>query len=167
MAVNLTIIILLLGACRSTPPVNANLPKLSDLPQDWTKIEPAGDTRCAHNTPYAFWVRPGISNKVFVYFQGGGGCYSAETCGLSGSYKDTVTDNDNPDYSAGGVFDLNNPENPFQDYTMVFVPYCTGDVHSGNRVETYVTNSGNTFDIYHRGYVNANTALDWIYRISP
>lgn len=158
--------ILLLGACRLAPTTvnpNSKLPMLIDLPQGWTKIEPAGDTRCAHNTPYAFWVRPGPMNKVFVYFQGGGGCYSAETCGLTGSYKDEVTDSDNPGYTIGGVFNLNHPDNPFQDYTMVFVPYCTGDVHAGNRVETYVTNSGKTFDIYHRGYVNASTALNWIY----
>jgi hypothetical protein len=157
---------LLLGACRSAPTAikpTSTWPMLSNLPEGWTKIEPAEDTRCAHNTPYAFWVRPGTTNDVFVYFQGGGGCYDAETCGQTGSYKDAVTDNDNPGYMIGGVFNLNHPENPFRDYTMVFVPYCTGDVHAGNRVETYTTDSGRTFEVYHRGYVNASTALNWIY----
>jgi hypothetical protein len=74
-----------------------------------------------------------------------------------------VTDNDNPDYTIGGVFNFNHPENPFRDYTMLFVPYCTGDVHAGNRLATYTANSGRTFEIYHRGYVNASTALKWIY----
>jgi hypothetical protein len=166
-AISLAVLfILLLGACHSTStPIKAapNWPTLTELPQGWTKIEPGGDTRCAHDTPYAFWVRPGTTNKVFVYFQGGGGCYNAETCGLTGSYKEAVTDNDNPDYTIGGVFNLDHPENPFRDDTMVFVPYCTGDVHAGNRVETYTTNAGRTFDIYHRGYVNARTALNWLY----
>ena len=139
------------------------LPRLVDLPPGWTKIKPAGETRCAHNTPYAYWVRPGTTNNVFVYFQGGGGCYSAETCGLTGSYKDHVTDNDNPDYTIGGVFNLEHPENPFRDYTMVFVPYCTGDVHAGNLVKTYTRSSGEIFDIHHRGVANAGTALNWIY----
>lgn len=155
-----------LPTCRSeqiTSDASTNMSMLSNLPQGWTKIEPAGDTRCAHNTPYAYWVRPGTSNNVFVYFQGGGGCYSAETCGVRGSYKEGVTDTDNPELTIGGVFNLDNPENPFQDYTMVFVPYCTGDVHSGNRVETYSLDSGKNFDIYHRGHVNASAALDWLY----
>lgn len=159
-------ILLLLGACRPTPTpvtIEPNWPMLTNLPPGWTKIEPAGETRCAHNTPYAYWVRPGTTNNVFVYFQGGGGCYDAETCGLTGSYKDAVTDNDNPAYTIGGVFNLDHPENPFQDDTMVFVPYCTGDVHAGNRVETYTSHSGKTFDIYHRGYVNARSAMNWIY----
>lgn len=157
--------ILFLSACHSPTAVNpdSSLPALTDLPQNWTKIEPAGDTRCAHNTPYAFWVHPGTTNKVIIYFQGGGGCYSAETCGLAGSYKDAVTDNDNPAYTTSGIFNFNRPENPFREYTMVFVPYCTGDVHAGNRAETYTTQSGHTFDIYHRGYVNAHTALNWVY----
>lgn len=159
-------LLLIFGACRSTPAPNTpdlNLRKFADLPPGWSKIEPGGDTRCARNTPYAYWVRPGAANRVFVYFQGGGGCFDAATCGLRGSYKDEVTDNDNPDFTIGGVFNLNRPENPFRDYTMVFVPYCTGDVHSGNKVETYTASSGKMFGIYHRGYVNAAAALNWMY----
>ena len=82
----------LFGACRPTPTSVDATPTLAELPPDWTKIEPGGDTRCARNTPYAYWVRPGTTNKLFVYFQVGGGCYSAETCGLIGSYKDKVND---------------------------------------------------------------------------
>ena len=157
---------LLFGACRPAPSqINStsNEPKLTELPQGWTKIEPAGDTRCARNTPYAFWVHPGITNEVLVYFQGGGGCNSAETCRLAGEYKDEVTDSDNPGLTMGGIFDLNQPENPFRDYTMVFIPYCTGDIHTGDQVVTYTQESGSTFDIYHRGYVNASAALNWFY----
>lgn len=29
------------------------------------------------------------------------------------------------------------PENPLRDATMVFVPYCTGDLHAGDAVRTY------------------------------
>lgn len=164
----------LLSACRSaTPPAGEpsparptdapTIPTMTTLPPGWTKIEPGGETRCAHDTPYAYWVRPGLTNDVFIYFQGGGGCYDAETCGMSGSYKDAVTDNDNPELNIGGVFNLDNPDNPFRDHTMLFVPYCTGDVHSGNLVRTYTPASGKSFDIYHRGYVNAAAALEWVY----
>ena len=164
----LAFLILVLCACRpaATPTAERTtsaLPAIEALPEGWTKIEPGGETRCAHDTPYAYWVRPGSTNNLFVYFQGGGGCSDAETCRQSENYKGEVTDNDNPDFTIGGIFDLNNPANPFNDYTMLFVPYCTGDVHAGNRVVTYTPDSGEPFDIYHRGFVNASAAFEWVY----
>ena len=170
LTVFFSLLSLALFACRSddaiTPTVESTesaLPTLDSLPEGWTKIEPGGETRCAHDTPYAYWVRPGTTNKLFVYFQGGGGCSTAETCGLSENYKGEVTDNDNPDFTIGGVFDLNNPDNPFKDDTMLFVPYCTGDIHIGNRVVTYTPESGEPFDIHHRGFVNTEAAFEWVY----
>jgi len=171
--ISLVVSTIIIGACRPTSTatpaeITPILPTPPPSPQaelsaEWTKIEPGGDTRCAHDTPYAYWVRPGVTNNVFVYFQGGGGCYDAESCATLGSYNDDVTDRDNPDYTIGGVFNLNHSENPFRDYTMVYVPYCTGDVHAGNRVENYTTKAGKAFNIYHRGYVNATTAINWVY----
>jgi hypothetical protein len=35
-----------------------------------------------------------------------------------------------------GVFDRTSSINPFQKYMTVFVPYCTGDMHIGNNVDT-------------------------------
>src|SRR5688572_25884181 len=59
----------------------------SDLtPGEWHKIEPGGETSCAHATPYAYWVRIGSRNDLLVYFQGGGGCWNADTC------RDTQTE---------------------------------------------------------------------------
>jgi hypothetical protein len=39
-------------------------------------------------------------------------------------------------YSFGvlsGIFDATSAENPFKDWNMVYVPYCTGDVHFGTK----------------------------------
>ncbi|MBL1135963.1 MAG: hypothetical protein HND46_11645 [Chloroflexi bacterium] len=60
-------------------------------------------------------------------------------CNEGSSIFNPTADNDsnNPTALPGGIFDLENPENPFADYNMVFVPYCTGDVHIGNREATY------------------------------
>src|SRR5688572_5624660 len=52
----------------------------SSLPPGWSRIEPGGETTCAHDTPYAYWVRPGTRDDLLVYFQGGGGCWNADTC---------------------------------------------------------------------------------------
>src|SRR5689334_19223009 len=56
----------------------------------WTRIEPGGETRCAHDTPFAYWVRPGMVNKLLVFFQGGGACFDANTCAPgSGQYDES------------------------------------------------------------------------------
>ena len=36
-----------------------------------------------------------------------------------------------------GIFDRSNPENPFRDFGVIFVPYCTGDVHIGDASRRY------------------------------
>jgi hypothetical protein len=54
-----------------------------------------------------------------------------------------------------GIFEVANPKNPFADYSMVFVPYCTGDVHLGNLTKDY----GDGVTVQHKGLVNGTAAL--------
>ncbi len=129
----------------------------------WTKIEPGGVTRCAHDTPFAFWARPGTTDKLLVYFQGGGGCWDGDTCQVGSSFYDaSVSANDAPD-RRGGILDFENPENPFADYHAVYVPSCTGDIYLGSQIQTYTTSAGETIDIYHHGFENLNAALNWTF----
>jgi hypothetical protein len=37
-----------------------------------------------------------------------------------------------------GIFDASRPENPVRDWSMVYVPYCTGDTHAGTRTNAAV-----------------------------
>jgi hypothetical protein len=37
-----------------------------------------------------------------------------------------------------GIFDATRPDNPFQSWNMVWIPYCTGDAHSGSAPNTMV-----------------------------
>jgi hypothetical protein len=144
-------------------PTGNTTPSLPQLAPGWTKIEPGGATTCARGTPYAFWVRPGTVNKLLLFFEGGGGCWNAETCKEGSTYfDDTVDEGDAPTMS-GGVFVLDNPDNPFKDYYMVYVPVCTGDVHMGNKVMTYKDTDGTEIIIHHTGFVNASAAVDWAY----
>eukprot|EP00041_Stephanoeca_diplocostata_P015963 m.310091 g.310091 ORF g.310091 m.310091 type:complete len:105 (-) comp20207_c0_seq14:2094-2408(-) len=41
--------------------------------------------------------------------------------------------------------------NPFRDWNLVFAPYCSGDMHSGQRTEA----TNETFGLYFSGYHNA------------
>ncbi len=139
-------------------------PRFSDLSAGWTKIEPGGRTRCALDTPYAYWVRPGSPDNLLVYFQGGGGCWSAETCSAgSPLYDGTVSAFDSPEINPGGILNLDHPENPFRDYSVVFIPVCTGDVHWGSNVRTYPRQDGGELQVHHMGFINASSAMDWVF----
>ncbi|HYC29051.1 MAG TPA: pectin acetylesterase-family hydrolase, partial [Chitinophagaceae bacterium] len=37
------------------------------------------------------------------------------------------------EFADDGIFDVSNPNNPLKDFSFVFIPYCTGDVHSGTK----------------------------------
>ena len=142
-------------------------PTLADLPEGWTKVTPGGDTRCAHNTDYAYYVKPGTINKLLLYFEGGGGCWDAASCAVGSSFYDADVGGDEDPSRRGGVFELSHPDNPFREYTAVYIPACNGDVHWGNTVQEYASpdggDDGRTLTIYHRGFVNAAAALDWAY----
>jgi hypothetical protein len=70
-----------------------------------------------------------------------------------------------------GIFEFANPENPFAGYSAVFVRYCTGDLHLGDRDATYTVKNdkgeSRPFQIHHRGQVNATAVLRWIHANFP
>jgi hypothetical protein len=59
-----------------------------------------------------------------------------------------------------GFFDLSNPDNPFKDWHMIFVSYCTCDIHFGDNQITY---SGifPDIDVSHLGYHNSRVVEKW------
>lgn len=149
------------------------LPAWGDLPAgEWTQLMPGGETICSNGTPYSFFARPAEteSDKLLIHFQGGGACWFGQICDLEGgnsTYDPFVDESDNPANYAG-IFNFENEENPFLDYNMVMVPYCTADVHIGNTDTTYeipATGAAEAKEvtIYHRGYVNATTVLGWTF----
>lgn len=153
--------LLALAGCEQEPTYLDGLP--SRPPSGgWIEVVPGGDTVCARGTPYRFFARGGDPHKVIIDFQGGGACWNDATCGFadslfsdtSGSLAEFTTYID--DGVLGGIFD---PDGPFRDYTIIHIPYCTGDIHWGNARVEYADG----LTIEHKGFVNASTALDWIY----
>ena len=120
----------------------------------WERIMPGGDCQCSDGTEFTFWVRETSSDKVLVYLQDGGVCFSAGTCDPDRGLYTTAID-EGPT-SVSGIFDLTDERNPFADYSVVYVPYCTGDAHLGNVTTDYAPG----LTIHHNGYVNGIAALD-------
>lgn len=122
----------------------------------WERVEAPADCMCADGDPWSYFVREANPKNVVFFLDGGGACFTADMCAPgSGQYKEDMGFEDGFTES-NGVFDFDNPENPLADYSMVFVPYCTGDVHSGNVTKDY----GNDVVIEHKGFVNGSTALE-------
>ncbi len=118
-----------------------------------TDLHPA----CIDGNPYMYFARKGSSNNVLMYYQGGGACWSTDSCFTVGTCARTADATDNPDLFDTGFGDYNNPGNPFYDWSVVFVSYCTCDVHWGDNTKTYAPG-----DVArHRGRVNAAVAEKW------
>lgn len=127
------------------------------------RVVPGGDCQCADGSEFSFWVREADPAKVVLFFQGGGACFSAESCSFAdGSYKVTTDASDDPS-NGTGVWDLDDPRNPLAGYSIVFVPYCTGDVHLGDATTEYAPG----LIVQHKGNVNATTALDHLVSTFP
>jgi len=141
------------------------------------------------DTEYSFFVKPGNSRKVVFIADGGGACWNAETCIGSVLQPDpvfgpayTTTVNEFVDEAGrlstpsdangnagpiGGLLDDTNPDNPYADFTKVFLPYCSGDIHWGSKDTTYTLPTpagGLPWTIHHRGTDNFLSALEYLKR---
>lgn len=168
-------------ACSPAPePAEPEPSPLAALGPGWNPIEPGGDTICSDGSPFRFFVRAGDPGKLMVYLQGGGGCWTGATCDpdLRPTYKRVVetelrsAPGTEPEEGAmHGIFAFGHPENPFADYSVVLVPYCTGDVHIGDALASYTAPAGanpegeehaeHEVTVHHKGWVNGQAALAW------
>ena len=130
-------------------------PATSEEPAvQWETVDAPADCQCGDGSPFQYFVRQANPAKVLFFMEGGGACFDKGTCGPdSESYKREVGDGP---AERGGIFDFTNPANPFADWSVVYVPYCTGDVHIGNATTDY----GDGVVVNHNGYINGTTALD-------
>ena len=123
----------------------------------WMSVDADGCV-CADGSPFEFWERPADPTKVVLYFEGGGACFSAESCSFTdGTYVPSLNLGVSPG-GRGGIFDQTNPENPLADHSFVYVPYCSGDVFLGDNTQVY----SDTLTVEHKGFPNATKGLDTV-----
>ncbi|MFG1943894.1 pectin acetylesterase-family hydrolase [Nonomuraea sp. NPDC048826] len=126
----------------------------------WDRVVPAGDCHCADGSPFSFWERRADPAKVVLFLNGGGVCWDATMCAFTGDRGE----NDFYDWNISGVepenrrgmFDTTRADNPFADYSFLYVSSCTGDAHLGDVSQQYAPE----LTVEHRGYVNGTAALD-------
>jgi hypothetical protein len=107
---------------------------------------PIQGTQCRDGSQNGIYLHRGTVNKLIIYMEGGGACSSQGFCDHNPANLDqqfiaggetvlgstfVVPIHQQP--SGLGIFDFSKTENPFKDWSQVYVPYCTGDVHFGAR----------------------------------
>lgn len=152
----------------------------------WVRVELPG-TICSNGSQYRFWFYDSpTSNNMLISFEGGGACWDYDTCSGRAGILGASNPNGIPvDYitqtKARYVSPLVNGNDPgippFRPKTtlatagfdMVYVPYCTGDVHVGNRVVTYTDPTGQNPPITyrHNGYNNTIAILNFLRQRFP
>ena len=107
-------------------------------PGQWTFIDVEG-AQCRDGSATGFGIRlQEGADDLLIYLEGGGACFNSTTCGSNPSSFSRS------DFTAGvalrgnaGIFSTAS-SNPVGDWNMVYVPYCTGDVHGGNAPDASV-----------------------------
>ena len=117
--------------------------------------------QCQDSSAFTFFAKRGSVNKLLMYYHGGGACWNSLTCGIEAC---TQSADPTPPGVAdwGGFADLTHPDNPFKDWHIVHVPYCSCDIHIGDSAVDYAElGPFPAKHVEHRGYDNAKLAEKW------
>jgi hypothetical protein len=144
----------------------------------WEKVAPPGAV-CGNGSQYKFFVRRTSSPNLLFFFEGGGACWDYDTCSgrdgvLGAANPNGIADDYMVQFTAKYVSPLVNgadPGLPFRsrtdlvtkDWNIVYLPYCTGDVHIGNNAAIYSDPQGIEPPLtwYHAGFANTSAAISW------
>jgi hypothetical protein len=169
----------------------AQLDLLVDLVVDggnnynWQKVALPG-TVCGNGSQYKFWYYDSpTSNNMVILFEGGGACWDYDTCSgragaLGASNPNGLADNYmtgmEPKY-VSPIINGADPGLPFRSkrniatngWDVVYMPYCTGDVHTGNATKTYTDPTGANPPLTwrHNGFNNTVAAANFLHGRFP
>lgn len=89
---------------------------------------------------------------MVINFYGGGVSINEDTAKEGDDfYFHTIGDND---WAQLMGISANDNKNPLKDWTIINVPYCTGDWHIGTNDYEYTDKDGNQQILHHHGYSN-------------
>ena len=145
-------------------------PQLEPTPEtgEWFELAPEGIVS-ANGEPVTSRMRLGSeTDKVIVLFYGGG--ISIDEYTAAHPYTTTDFFNEDGFYApdiAGIIPDIcdagigsRRGENPFRDWTLIVIPYATGDYHIGTADYSYIDDDGNEQILHHHGYTNYRALMD-------
>ncbi|HEU0037136.1 MAG TPA: pectin acetylesterase-family hydrolase [Kofleriaceae bacterium] len=160
----------LVVGCGGGPDEEPILNPPRDAYDTWLKIEPPGVV-CGNNTPYKIFVNfSDKSDNLVVVFEPGGACWDYESCtgknGIRGAANVDGLPDDHWELAPfiSPFLSRFDDTNPSREWNMVYVPYCTGDVHTGNTTVTYQDPAGVDPDVtfHHDGHAAVKEVVSWI-----
>lgn len=170
----------LVTGCGRSPAANPNA--ITGLTAEkWTWVAfPEAKCRDGSSTGIGLNFKPG-SNKLMIFLSGGGACFNPITCSENPAKFDaadfaaiadrTCTVSDTHCASVNdGIFDRTKSANPLADWSYVYVPYCTGDIHAGDNLGATVPgvlDSGTPARQQFVGYANIGIYLTRIVPTFP
>jgi len=137
----------------SSTPITRPNTTVGQTYNDWTYYEVEGAI-CRDGSAAGYYLREGSSENLLVFLNGGGICYDDFFCAINpanveqslsgesviGLTVENVAQALLPERQVPadeGIF-KRDPRNPVADWTMVYVPYCTGDLHGGTERDSSV-----------------------------
>jgi hypothetical protein len=130
---------------------------------------------CISGTEYSVFTREGDPKKVLIFLQGGGACWQGfyncqpvavdTVVGQTPSGDPIIIDGQAPPEEPPfpGVFDSSNPDNPYADYSVVYMPYCDGSAFGGDNDAVdpnYPADLMGSGVRFHRGVRNVSAGMD-------
>jgi cysteine-rich repeat protein len=140
-------------APRSRTPPTLGAPLTGFTVDQWTWIDVPGAS-CGDGTQAGFAVLPGTSSELLFHLTGGWVCSSATDCAdalANGGLRQGSTEFQG--FKATLTPYFRDSRNPYPNATVVFVAYCTGDLHAGAKDTTYAFPAG-PYTVHHRGHSN-------------
>ncbi len=140
------------------------------------QMDPATGASCGNGSPYKIFVnRSPRTSNMMVYMEGGGACWDERSCRGTLGMLGARNPNGVPDDYLKSLDPATALVSPFvfrlhpyesietQDWTMVYIPYCTGDVYVGDSVQVYDDDPTDPPLIWHHnGFRNVLAATSWI-----
>lgn len=121
------------SACKKNKfEIQGNFQDALENPFTWFFADDEG-LQCRDGSETGMMIRLNpASPKLLIYLMGGGACFNGPTCDANPDFFGPEAAQDWADAGGNsGVFNMNNNDNPFRDWSVVVIPYCTGDLHAG------------------------------------
>lgn len=104
---------------------------------------------CMQGEPFSMATRDQGADELLIFLEEGGACWD-DFC--------FATTEANPQIPEVGLLDPGRDNNPVKSWNQVYIPYCDGSLHAGDR--DVDSDGDGQVDRFHRGLHNLSAALD-------
>lgn len=109
--------------------------------------------QCGDGSAYHAYFKGRDPEKLLVFLEGGGACWNLETCFGPIPYTHLYNQRAPERHEINLASDKT--QQSFRDYSVLYVPYCTGDIFAGHHEEKYASKS-----VHHVGRSNISRVIE-------